>query len=89
MQVVVIVTSILLTHMYDNVVQQLKSQHLPIAVYGVKANKACYLVQDGYITLYSYDRKIPFFTAEKLERNIVKNVIHCNRVDGSIILYYY
>ena len=51
------------------------SQHFPIALGRVVDNTACWLVQDGYVTLYSPKRKIPLFTAERLEGDILRQVM--------------
>ena len=56
-------------------VQQLMSQHFPIAIERVADKTACWLVQDGYVTLYSPKWKIPLFTAEKLEGDILRQVM--------------
>lgn len=63
-------------------------QHLPVFV-GVDAkmqNASCWLVQDGFITLYSTDTKLPLFTAEKLEwTNLNTKVIVKNNI--TIIIF--
>ena len=56
-------------------VDVLMEQHFPISVdiSGTNDKTACWLVQYGYVTLYSSKRKIPLFGAERLEKDLLKN----------------
>ena len=62
----------------------LKDQHFPIDVdiSGARDSTACWLVQYGYVTLYSPYRKIPLFGAEKLEKGLLHN---STKVDASLV----
>lgn len=56
------------------VVDQLMEQNFPMSIDRVADPTACWLVQDGYITLYSPKRKSPIFTSERLEEDILQKV---------------
>ena len=56
------------------VVDQLMEQNFPMSIGRVADPTACWLVQDGYITLYSPKRKSPIFTSERLEEDIIQKV---------------
>ena len=62
-------------HPYLLAVNVLMEQHFPLDVDISKTNDttACWLVQYGYVTLYSPYRKIPLFGAERLERDVLKS----------------
>lgn len=52
-------------------------QHFPFNVTmnnTIKAN-SCWLAQDGYVTLYNTDWKVPTFTAEKLEEGVLNTTV--------------
>ena len=57
-------------------VDVLKDQHFPIDVdiSETRDSTACWLVQYGYVTLYSPKRKIPLFGAERLEGPLLKQL---------------
>ena len=60
-------------NLHVHAVNQLRDQHLPITYTGGFTD-GCWLVQNGYITLYSPSRHSPIFTAEKLEQANVRQV---------------
>ena len=49
-------------------------QNFPVSVGVVADRTACWLVQDGFVTLYSPKRKTPIFTSERLEGDILLQV---------------
>ena len=49
-------------------------QNFPVSVGAVADRTACWLVQDGFVTLYSPKRKTPIFTSERLEEDMLQQV---------------
>ena len=63
-------------------VKHLKSLHLPFAYKYRGASDACWLVQDGFVTLYSPSKATPIFTSERLERSTLIKVFYIHKNIG-------